>query len=155
MIFHYRDPVNNLLARAEISSGRQVMVGKRWTAAQKANVIEQIERFGGRDAAEAHGQMGRFLGLLYRDMAPVSSEEIEMGHAAMVATQEQRSAAEATRAALAFDRAANGAARTRRARTTQVEVLEQVAPNVRPTGNEAAFSLTVDPDARGDARLPA
>jgi hypothetical protein len=152
--FFYRDPINNLLARMDIGSGRQVMVGAKWTAAEKARVIEQLERFGSRDAAEAHGKMGRFLGLLYRDMAPISTDEILMGHTAMVDTQEQRTVAETTKAALAFDRVTNGAIRgQRRARQTQVEVIEQLAPHSRPTGNEASFSLTVDPEGRGDIPL--
>jgi len=156
VLFLYRDPRNNLLARIDLQSGGQAEIGRLWSPEETAKVIEQLERFGARDAAESHGAMGRFLGLLYRDMAPVTTGEIEMAHAAMVATQEHRSAAEATRSALAFDRSVNGGrGGQRRARTTQVEVLEQLAPGARPTGNEIAFGLTVDPEGSRDMKLPA
>ena len=156
VLFLYRDPRNNLLARIDLQSGHQAEIGKAWSAAETALVVEQLERFGARDAAESHGTMGRFTGLLYRDMAPVTTDEIEMAHAALVGTLEERSAAEATRSALAFDRAVNGGTRgQRRARTTQVEVLEQLEPNARPTGREIAFGLTVDPEGSRDMKLPA
>jgi len=151
--FHYR-LASNLLASAEIPSGQQIAL--KISFADKDKVIEQLHRFGARDAAESHGNMGKFLGLLYRDEFVVDSDEIRMAHAAMVETQEKRSAAEATRGALAFDLNANRGTRNKRlARVTQVEVEQQLEPHARPSGNEVAFSLSVDPDGRQDVKLPA
>ena len=61
-IFWYRDPVNDkILKRVHINSGAQVTIGGGWSAEQKRKVIEQLERAGARDAAEAHGKLaGRF-----------------------------------------------------------------------------------------------
>lgn len=140
-----------------IPSGQQVDVGHRWTAEQRAYVIEQLERYGARDAAESYGQMGQFHGLLYRESAPVSEDEIRLGHEAVVDTQEKRAVREAVRGALAFDRNSRKEVAKRRGRPaqiTEVEVKQEVAPNSRPTGNEVAFSLSVDPDGRTDVKLP-
>jgi hypothetical protein len=139
-----------------IPSGRQVQVGQSWSPPQRAYVIKQLELHGGRDAAETHADMGKFLGLIYRDSARIEGDEIEMAHQALVRTQEQRSAQEATRGALAFDRAAQapGRGKQRVARVTEMSIKQEVAPGARPTGNEIDFSMSVDPEGRGDAPLP-
>lgn len=141
-----------------IPSGQQVEAGHNWTPEQRAYVIRQLEFYGARDAAESYGKMPGFLGLLYRDAAVVSEDEITLGHDAVVKTQEERAVREAVRGALAFDRNSRSeAARQRRrpARITTVEVEEEVPPNSRPTGNEVAFMLSVDPEGRRDVKLPA
>lgn len=158
VVFNYRDPVNNLLAAVEIASGSQVEIGHAWNDVQTQNMIAQLERFGARDAAESHGNLGRFLGLLYRDSGVIEVDEIELAHAAVVDTQEKRSIAEATKSGLGFDRAARReAARRKRppATMTEVSVHQEVAPHERPTGNEVAFSMSVDPvNGRNDVKLP-
>lgn len=156
VVFHYREPENGLLASVAISPGAQEAIGHAWDTAQAGQVIAQIERFGGRDAAESHGRMGRFTGLLYRLDAVVSESEIKSGHAAEVDTRQRRSAAEATKAALSFDRAMNGGKRGRRpARITQVEVEQLRAPHERPAPDDVAFSVSVDPEGGGNIELPA
>ena len=158
MIVQYREPVNNLLASVEIMSGCQAEVGHGWTREQKEKVIRHLEIFGARDAAETHRDMGKFLGLLYRDNGLVSADEIRMGHDAVVETQEQRSATEATRAVLGFDRAVNDKTRAkgrRVARTTEVEVEQLSTPDQRRTGAEVVFKMAVDPEGRTDVPLPA
>ena len=140
----------------EIAPGTQQPLGQSWTKEQMGRVMEQLHRLGARDAAEAHGELEKFTGLLYRHEFPVDSDEIRMAHDKVVDMQQARSATEATRAALGFDRAANAQGRgTRLAKTTGVEVLQEVGPRERPTGEEVAFSLTVDPEGRSDIKLPA
>ncbi len=155
-VFFYREPVENLLASVEIASGGQAEIGHGWSPAQKAKVIAQLDLHGARDAAEAHGRIkGKFLGLLYRDRGVISTEEIETGHAGVVETQEQRAVAEATKAALGFDRGINKGTRGRRAaRMTEVVVEQQLGPHERATGNEVAMSIQIDPEGRSDAVLP-
>ena len=156
-IFWYRDPVNDkILKRVHINSGAQVTIGGGWSAEQKRKVIEQLERAGARDAAEAHGKLaGRFGGLLYRDIGLVDVGEIHTGHEAVVDAQEKRSVAEAMKGVAGFDRAVNGAKRQRVARVTEVTVKQLPAPGSRLTGDEVEFNMTVDPDGRADVRLPA
>lgn len=158
VVFHFRTSVpkdNSGPMAVEIPSGRQVEIGHGWSPEEREYVIKQIEKRGGRDAAEVHATMGKFLGLLYRDNRPVTEGEIVMGHSAVLKTQEERSVAEATRAALAFDRNANQRVRGKRlARVTQVEVEQEIDPHARRTGDEVTFSLSVDPEGRGDVSLP-
>lgn len=139
----------------DIPSGGQVALGENWSADQRDYVMRQLHRIGARDAAEAHGHLGKFLSLIYRIDFPVDSGEIEMAHEQVVKTQEDRSVEQATKGVLAFDRNANGGRGGRRlARVTEVEVVEQTAPNARRTGNEIEFSMSVDPQG-GDIKLPA
>jgi hypothetical protein len=161
-VFHYRvladRAEDRLLKNVAIPSGRGVEIGHDWSPQEKQHVIKQLELHGARDAAESyHGKLGnKFLGLLYRDRGQIDSQEIEAGHAAVVATQEARSVSEATRAALGFDRSMNAGKRGQRpVKTSGVEVIEQLAPHARPTGNEVAFSMSVDPEGRSDVAMPA
>lgn len=154
-IFPYREPVNNLLAYVDLRSGAQAVIGHGWTAEQTAKVVRQVEQHGGRDAAETHGKMGRFSGLLYRDIGEISEDEIRMGNDAEEQTRDERSATQATRAALGFDRSVRSKRKERpSARTTEVVVQQEVARGERAKGNEIAFGLTVDPEGRNDVKLP-
>ena len=140
----------------EIASGKQQELGQSWSREQMGRVMEQLHRFGARDAAESHGELEKFNGLLYRHDFPVDGNEIQMAHDKVVDMQQARSATEATRAALGFDRAANEKGRgARLARTTTVEVEQLINPRDRPTGDEVKFSLTVDPEGHSDIKLPA
>jgi hypothetical protein len=153
--FPYREPINNLINVVELPSGTQSEIGHKWSAAQQAKVIEQLQRFGARDAAESHGKMGKFNGLLFRDRGAISSSEIEMGHDAELTTREERSRAEVVKDALGFDRVARKANRSRpAARETQTVVKQELAPNERPRGTEVDFDLTVSPEGRSDVTLP-
>lgn len=139
-----------------IRSGQQVEIGHKWSAEDRSMVIEQLRRSGARDAAEAHGHMDRFQGLLYRDAAPVDEGEIMMAHDAVVATQEARTAAQTTRAALGFDRTANRGIQRggkRLARVTEVEVAEHVDPRDRSNKKDPVhFQMAVDPEGRTDVK---
>lgn len=157
-IFMYRDPVNNLLQYAYIGAGRQTAIGERerWTVAQQAKVIEQLERFGARDAAEAHGRMTKMSGLLYRDSGQIETDEILTAHEAEMRGREDRSAAAATNGALAFGQTARKASAERPAAKITETLVEQELPRgQRPRGDEVRFALSVDPEAgRSDVKLP-
>lgn len=153
--FQYREPVNNLVHMVDIGSGRQTEIGHGWTAEQQARVIAQLERNGARDAAEAHGKMGKFSGLLYRDRGIIEADEIEMAHEAELQTREDRSVTAATAGALGFDHTVRKRSNARpSARITETKVQQDIAPGARPKGTEVAFDLTVDPDGRSDVKLP-
>jgi hypothetical protein len=153
--FHFREPVNNLINVVEIDRGCQQEIGHGWSREQTRKVIEQLERYGARDAAEAHGAMGKFAGLLYRDIGQITSSEIEMAHEAEVQTREERSVKAATVSALAFDHSARKPSRDRpAARVTETIVKQDTAPGVKKAANPVDFSLSVDPNGRSDVKLP-
>lgn len=154
-VFFYRRAVtkdNSGPAQVVIPEGGQVEIGHGWTALETAYVITQILRAGGADAAEAHGHMGTFTGLLYRENHAVDVEEILTAHEGVKAAAEERSVTNATRGALAFDRTANKGARQRLAKVTEVEVIQELAPREKPTGNEVHFKMSIDPEGSSNAR---
>ena len=154
-IFYYRRAItndNSGAASVTIPQGGQVALGAGWNREEIAYVIQQILAAGGANAAEAHGRMGKFTGLLYREDYPVAKTEILTAHEGVKAAAEDRSVSQATRGALAFDRATNKGARQRLARQTEVEVEQILPPHTTPTGDEVHFKLAVDPDGSADAR---
>lgn len=153
--FPYREPRNNLINHVEIEAGSQTAIGQSWTRGEQKKVIEQLERFGARDAAEVHGKMGKFNGLIYRDMGQIEEDEIELAHGAEMQTREERSVVAATTSALAFDRLARKSSRERpSARVTETSVREETSPGTKLRRPEVDFSLAVDPDGRSDVTLP-
>lgn len=156
--FWYRlsanEPRDKGPAHVVIPPGGQTVIGKNWSDAEKAYVIKQLETHGARDAAEVHAKLKNFTGYLYRDMGQIEAEEIELGNEQVIEAQTERSAKEATRSALAFDRSVNKGARGRRAaKMTELEIKQEISPGMRPTGNEVDFSLAVDPDGRADSNI--
>ena len=154
-VFYYRRAVTNDTsgpASVTIPEGGQVEIGHGWSHEETAYVIQQIFASGGAHADEARGRLGKFTGLLYREMRPVTVDEIVEAHESVLAAAEERSAAQATRGALAFDRQANKGRRQRLARITEVEVHQELAPGEKPRGDEVHFKMTVDPDGSSDAR---
>jgi hypothetical protein len=158
--FHYRTAITKDTSGPSvvvIPSGGQVEIGHGWTREQMAYVIQQIELGGGGDAALAHGKMGKFTGLLYRVSNPVDEDEIVTANKSVEQDAMERSVAQATRSAVAFDRIANknqGRQKGRLAKSTTVEIVQELEPHAHRTGDEVEFSLTVDPDGRSDVRMP-
>ncbi len=156
VVFYFRTAItkdNSGPSSVSIRSGGQVEVGHNWSKEETGYVIQQILRAGGADAAEAHGSMGStFTGLLYREKAPVSKDEIITANESVEEAGKKRSAEQATRGALAFDRSANQGQRERKVKTTTVEVHQQLPPHQRPTGDEVHFEMSVDPDGTADVR---
>lgn len=161
--FHFRTAITKDTSGPHvviIPSGAQVDIGHGWTQEQTAYVIKQIMHNGGAQAAEAHGRMGKFTGLLYRENQPVDEDEILTAHDAVMKDANDRSVRQVTNSALAFDRVANkGGGRrgnNRLAKVTGVEISQELEPHQRRTGDEVDFSLTVDPDApSGGIKVPA
>lgn len=154
-VFFYRRAItrdNSGPSQVVIPEGGQVEIGHGWGREETDYVITQILRAGGASAAEAHGHMGSFTGLLYREQQPVDTDEILTAHEGVKAAAEERSVANATRGALAFDRTANKGQRQRLAKVTEVEVIQELAPREQRTGNEAHFKMSIDPDGSSDAR---
>jgi hypothetical protein len=146
-------PDHQPLKWLDIPSGGQVEVvnSDRWNPAERQFFVEQLEKHGGREASEAHGALRRFSGLLWRDANPVDEDEIHMGHDAVVEMQTDRSIAQVTNAAQAFDIVANqvlpsGRGGKRVVKESQTEVIQQLAPREKATGKEVKFKLTVDPN---------
>lgn len=127
-----------------------------WTVQEIADLVEQLERFGGREATETHGQMTKFTGLIYSINRVVTENEIAYGHEAVLETAHDRSVATATRAALAVDRTLRHPTDRNQppVRATQVVVEEDRRPWDRDRKNGVAMSLEVTPDGRADVVLP-
>ena len=139
-----------------IPSGMQIEI-RDLSPEQLGYVVEQIERMGGENAAVAHGRMTQFTGLLWRERAPVTKDEILVGNQSVEAAGERRSVEQVTRSAAAFDRTANsnrGRTKQRIAKVTEVEIIQELPPHAHKTGNEIEFHMTVDPTAQADARVP-
>jgi hypothetical protein len=155
--FQFREPANNLERREHVPSGQQIVIGHSWSLEQTKKVISQLQRIGARDAAEIRGNnLGAFSGYSYRYDGVVTTEEIEIGHAAVVDTQTDRSIRQTTRSALGFDRTGRRPDRGRRVNATvsEVEVRQELGPYERPTGKEVNFKIAVDPEGRSDIDLP-
>lgn len=155
-VFYYRRAITNDSsgpAQITIPRGGQVELGHNWTRAELDYVVNQIESQGGLNASAAHGSMPTFTGLLYRESKPVSVDEIVAAHEGTKAAAEKRSAENAVRGALAFDRKANEGKRgMRAARVTEVEVIQDPPPHSAPTGDEIHFGMSVDPQGQSSAR---
>jgi len=147
IVFFYRDPNTNLLHNAEIPSGRQVTIGrKNWTAGHADKVVRQVQAFGGHDAAEVHGKIERFHGLLYRVDGIIEAEEIVEGNEHVKVMQNDRSVEQAVNSVLATDRAVNVDKGRRRVKRTEIEVAQLVPQGSKPTGDEVHFTVAVDPE---------
>lgn len=154
----FRLPETNKSVMMEIPSGHQVEVveSKHWTKEQIDSFIANLERFGARAAVDLNGKLDKFPGLLYSTTRPLTEDQIHHGHDAVVEAQEKRSAEEAVRSAKGFDVAtrAQGKVRGKRlAKVTEVEVKQDLPPNQKPTGNEVAFSVSVDESAHSDLKI--
>lgn len=157
--FHYRTRITQGTDHPQvisIPSGGQVEMGHGWSWEETQYVITQIERAGGASADVAKG-MERFTGLLWRQDKVVQVEEIEVANVRVEEALNQRSVEQATRSAASFDRVVNnnrGQHKSRLAKETSVEIVQDVPMGGHRTGDEVKFSLTVDPTAPRDARVP-
>lgn len=149
-----KTPEFETLRQFTVPSGGQIDL--QLEPIHQAQLIGHLEqRHGARDAAEVHGRMVRFSGLIYRDMGQIETTEIQQAHEAEMQTREERSVTQAVRGALGFDKAARKPNQTRPgARITETTVEQELPRGVRRTGNEVAFNLSVDPEGRSDIALP-
>ncbi len=136
MVHCFRLPASDKTQMVTIESGRQEKVGDGWTSDQTDAVVKHLELFGARRSNETGMAMKGFTGLLYSVDKPISETQIISGHDAVVDNQELRSATEATRSALAFDRStrADKGRGKRLAKVTEVEVLQDIQGSQKGTG---------------------
>ncbi len=139
----------------QIPSGGQITLGEKWNSGQIDSVIKGLEKYGARPVTDLSRNLDKFPGLLYRLDKPITEDQIVSGHDAVVETQEKRSAAEASKSALAFDASTRDKRTKRRlAKLTEVSV-EQIKPRNEPdTGKEVHFSLGVSENGDSKLRLP-
>ena len=153
---------SNRVTCIEVHSGKQIRADKHpseseasaWAADQVRHVIEQMERYGFKDAAEV-GRLGKeFIGIMYSNR-PVGEDEILIGHDALVEMQEHRAAKEATNSALSFDAISRDGKgnNARRAKKSEVSVEQLVPKNEKPTGKELSFSVSVEDGGSTDAKV--
>lgn len=153
-VFFYRERLGPnaepLLRALEVRAGGQEIL--QCEPSQKAAIVAQLEAAGAHDAAEVHRKIGRFHGLMYRDDAEISADEILMGHESVQKMQRDRTVEQNINSALAADRALNPEKGRRRTRQTTVTVEQEMKRGARPTGNEVAFEVSVDAE-EGGAKL--
>ena len=125
------------------------------SATEAAQFIGHLEKHGARDAAEVHGTLTGFSGLIYRDIGQIASDEIYQAHEAVTDSAQDRSVRQATRSALGFDSASRKPNNSRPgARVTETIIKEELPRGTRRRGNEVEMSLSVDPEGRSDVALP-
>ena len=151
---HFRVPEMTRPYFVQIPSGSQVRIDQRFGVESERVIIEQIVKYGGRNASDVSGKLEQFPGIFYRQSKPISEDEIVAGHEAVVDGQEKRAASEATRAALGFDASKRDKKRRRNVQVTEVEVIQEVPPNEKPTGNEVHLHVTVANDGANNVKLP-
>ena len=152
--FMHRIPESGKVLMVDIPSGRQMPIGENWNPQQIEAAISHIERFGGRSVNDSRINPDDFDGVLYSAGKPVTSDKIASAHDVLVEKQEKRSATEATRGALAYDKANRDKHGKRLAKVSEVEVVQDVPAREKPTGNEVNFKLTVSPDGSENAKIP-
>ncbi|MDE3023793.1 MAG: hypothetical protein KGI54_18410 [Pseudomonadota bacterium] len=151
-VFCFRAPETARASYVEIPSGQQVAIGQDWTRNQMDAVIQHLKLYGGRESSDVNQRLEHFTGLLYREGKAISENDIVTGHDAVVDMQEHRSAIEATRSAIAFDKA-NQKNRKRLAKVTEVTVEQDVPINAKPKGDEIRFSVEVSPEGKDKVAL--
>jgi hypothetical protein len=100
------------------------------------------------------GKLEQFPGIFYRQNKPIGIDEILVGHEAVNDAAELRSAEEATRSALSFDRSHQAADGERLVEETEVEVIQEVQPGQKPTGKEVKFGVGVSKKGSSKTKLP-
>lgn len=152
---HFRVPEMSRAYFIRIPSGSQVQIDRRFSPATEAIIIEQMQKYGARNAKEVSGRLEDFPGIFWRQDRPINEGEIVAGHDAVVDAQERRSAAESAKSALGFD-AAHRDRKTRRrgVQVTEVEVVQEVPKGEKPKGNEVALHVTVANDGSDNVKLP-
>lgn len=146
---HFRVLETNRPYYTQIPSGSQVELGKDWNAAQTDSVIRQLEKYGARHAVDVNKKIGKFHGLLYRTDKPITENQILTGHDAVVETQEKRSATEATRAVLGFEKSNRDKRSGKRlAKVTEVEIHQDIPRHQKPSKDDIHLKISVAEDGR-------
>ena len=134
-----------------IKPGTQVLVDPNIGPSGQAEIVKQIEFYGGRDAATVSGKLENFPGIFYRFDRPIPVDDIQVGHEAVLDAADQRAAGARNASAMAFDLSQRDETGQRLASETEVEVVEQIPAGQKPTGKEVKSKITVTPE--GNDRL--
>ena len=149
--FSYRVPGIDKVMWVLIPSGRQEQLDKtlKFDSDQTASIVQQMERYGARESSQVNRRLKDFDGLLYNLSKPVKENDFEIGNAALIHHQEERSVSEAVIAARTFDAATTqDKGRQRLAKTTAVEIIEDAKPGAKPTGDEIRSEIEISPQGR-------
>lgn len=126
-IFHARVPEHDKVRRVEVASGHQEFFPGDLNEEQLKSVVNQLERYGGRNRPEIRGKLKDFTGIAYSLNKPLSESEIVSANEAQLDNAQNRSVAQATNSALAADRAFRDkkSPKKRTVKSVSVEVLER------------------------------
>lgn len=144
-IHHFRLPERHDVLRVTVYSGGQEELGKQWSPSQTQSFIEDLQRYGARHRDEVSGKMDNFTGLLYSTSKPVTEDQIVEGHEAVMDAAAKRSAEEAKKGALGFERSTRNPRklRERTAKVTEVEIKQESPRGQKATGDEINFKMTI------------
>lgn len=147
--FQFRVPEHPKIMFEDIPSGGQIELGKDWGNEVIQSIVEQLQRFGAREAKDARGALRRFdSGLIYSVNKPVSQNEIFYAWEEKLDNAQDRSVYQASRASAAADlfHRENGNPHGKRlAREVGMEVERAGDPN--RDGRQPLINLTVADDA--------
>jgi hypothetical protein len=155
-VFFYREPRRKDLWHVQVASGQQELFGlPDWGRDEWAFIIKQMEHAGIKPRESISGPLKNFSGLLYSEHEFVDADVIEVGHAAVVEAQDQRSVENATRAAAGFAKFARTPTQGKPgARIAGVVVEEQPDPYDRRPSTPIVMDIEVNPEGRSDVKLP-
>ena len=154
--FSYRVPGIHQILWSMIPSGRQEQLDKdvKFNPEQINAIVEQMERFGAKESSIVSRKMANFDGLLYSLSKPIPKGDFNIANEALVHKQEVRSATEAVNSVMAFDKGTTDKKTGRRnARTTAIEVVQDVAPGEKATGKEVHMNVEVSPQGRDEITI--
>lgn len=152
---NFRVPEMTRAYFVRIPAGSQIKVAESLSPTSEEEIIRQLQGYGGRNASDVSGKLENFPGIFYRHDKPITESEIVAGYGAAMDSAELRSASEATKSALGFDKS-NRDPNTgeRLVSESQVEIIEQVPRGKKATGKEVKFGLTVAKDGNSKTKLP-
>jgi hypothetical protein len=154
--FSYRVKGINQILWSLVHSGKQVQLDekRKFTPDQIAQIVEQLENYGAKESSVVSRKMGEFHGILFNTSKPIAESDFKTANAALIRTQEVRSATEAVNSALAFDRGTKDEKTKRRnAKTTSIEIVQDVPYGEKLTGDEVHMNLEVTPQGRDEIHI--
>ena len=152
-IFNAKLPENPKIIRVEIPSGHQVVFPIDMNEPQRAELIQQLERYGARERKGSHGKLEKFHGLVYSDEKPMKSDEIIAANVDQLDSAQNRSVEQATRSALAAELPFRDPKdrRKRTVKTVGIEVLEKTEAGVK---ERPMMNVQIDETGSRNEKLP-
>lgn len=154
--FYYTIPTKKQNFTVEIPSGGQSEIPHDLSGVGELDsLIEQIERFGGRDVREVTEHTPDYSGLAYFIDHPIPKDKIIAGHEAVIENAEVRSIEEVAKAAQSFDiinREGDSVREKmegrRKAKTVEVKIKQEIAPGSPIPANLVDTTFTITNEAR-------